>query len=132
MCFRNVTCPCNSEPLEPQNLFEPRHEITGFLHMRKKDADQLRSNCAVDQRLCFRNTASTILLLSKSKFQASSHLQWLHSLVCVGPGQKPRRPVFSQQGSYSKTGVHKGILFLISATNTNCVYSTEGASMRQL
>ena len=32
------------------------------------------------------------------KFQASSHLLWLYSLVCVGPGRKPRRPVFSQRG----------------------------------
>ena len=30
-----------------------------------------------------------------TKFQASSHLVWLYSLVCVGPGRKPRRPVFS-------------------------------------
>ena len=34
------------------------------------------------------------------KFQASSHLLWLYSPVCVGPGQKPRRPVFSRQGLY--------------------------------
>ena len=34
-----------------------------------------------------------------SKFQASSHFLWLYSLVCVGPGRKPRRPVFSQRGS---------------------------------
>ena len=34
------------------------------------------------------------------KFQASSHLLWLYSLVCVGPGQKPRTPVFSQRGSF--------------------------------
>ena len=33
------------------------------------------------------------------KFQASSHFLWLYSLVCVGPGRKPRRPVFSQRGS---------------------------------
>ena len=33
------------------------------------------------------------------KFQASSHLLWLCSAVCVGPGRKPRRPVFSQRGS---------------------------------
>ena len=33
------------------------------------------------------------------KFQASSHLLWLHSQVCVGPGRKPRRPVFSERGS---------------------------------
>ena len=34
------------------------------------------------------------------KFQASSHLLWLYSPVCVGPSRKPRRPVFSQRGSY--------------------------------
>ena len=28
------------------------------------------------------------------KFQASSHLLWVYSPVCIGPGQKPRRPVF--------------------------------------
>ena len=36
------------------------------------------------------------------KFQASSHLLWLYSPVCVGPGRKPRRPVFSQRGSHLK------------------------------
>ena len=34
------------------------------------------------------------------KFQASGYLLWLYSPVCNGPGQKPRRPFFSQQGSY--------------------------------
>ena len=34
------------------------------------------------------------------KFQASSHRLWLYSLVCIGPGRKSRRPVFSQRGSY--------------------------------
>ena len=34
------------------------------------------------------------------KFKASSHLLWLNSPVCCGPGRKPRRPVFSQHGSY--------------------------------
>ena len=34
------------------------------------------------------------------KFQASSHLLWLYSPVCVGPGRKPRRPIFSELGSY--------------------------------
>ena len=35
-----------------------------------------------------------------AKFQASSHLVWLYSPVCVRPGRKPRRPVFSQRGSF--------------------------------
>ena len=38
------------------------------------------------------------------KFQASSHLLWLYSPFCVGPGQKPRRPVFSQRGSNDRFG----------------------------
>ena len=41
------------------------------------------------------------------KFRASSYLLWLHSLVCVGPVRKPRRPVFWRRGSYS-TGCMDG------------------------
>ena len=42
------------------------------------------------QSLCFLNP----------KFQVSSHLLWLYSPVCVGPGRKPRRPVFWRRGSF--------------------------------
>ena len=37
-----------------------------FCICENKDADQLRSNCEADQRLCFRYTDSTIPLLPKS------------------------------------------------------------------
>ena len=46
--------------------YEPRCEKTSFLHMRKQAADQLRSNCAAHQRLCFRHIDSTIPLPFKS------------------------------------------------------------------
>ena len=36
-----------------------------FCICENKDAVQLRSNCAADQRLCFRYTDTTIPLLSK-------------------------------------------------------------------
>ena len=39
------------------------------------------------------------LFFLNPKFQASSQLLWLYRPVCVGPGQKPRRPVFPQRGS---------------------------------
>ena len=86
---------------------EPRDHHQTSLVMRKpdfcicenKDADQLRGNREADQRLCFRYTDSTIPLLHTSKILASSHLLWLYRPVCVGPGQKPRRPVFSERGS---------------------------------
>ena len=38
-----------------------------FCICENKDADQLRGNREADQRLCFRNTESTIPLLPKSK-----------------------------------------------------------------
>ena len=67
-----------------------------FCISEHKNADQLRGNTAklinifvfatrIVQSLYFLNTES----------QASSHLLWLYSPVCVGPGQIPRRPVFS-------------------------------------
>ena len=70
-----------------------------FCVCENKDADQLCSNRTADQRLCFRYIDSAIPLLSKSQFQDSSHLLWLHSPVYVGPGWKPRRQAFSRRGS---------------------------------
>ena len=54
-----------------------------------KGADLLHGNCKADQRLCFRYTDSTIILLLKPKFQASSLFLRLYRPVCVGPGQNP-------------------------------------------
>ena len=34
------------------------------------------------------------------KFQASGHLLWLYRPGYVGPGRKPGKPVFSEQGSF--------------------------------
>ena len=62
------------------------------------------NKCAVTAQLtsavCFRYIDSKIPLLPKSKIQASSHLVCLHSPICVGPGRKPRRQIFSRRGSY--------------------------------
>ena len=75
-------------------LNEPRRKKTGFFAYALTKM-QISGNREADQCLCFRYIDSTIPL----QFQASSHLLWLYSLVCVGPGRKPRRPVFSQRGS---------------------------------
>ena len=72
-------------------LYEPRHEKTGFLHMR----NQLRGNC-----FYFATRKVQSLYFLNPKFQASSHLLRLHNPACVGPGLKHRRLVFSQRGSY--------------------------------
>ena len=49
---------------------EPCHEKPAFCICVNKDADHLRSNCAADQRLCFRYIDSTINLLSKSEISS--------------------------------------------------------------
>ena len=44
---------------------EPRRRKPDFLLCENKSADQLCSNCSADQRLCFRDTDSTVHLLFK-------------------------------------------------------------------
>ena len=67
-----------------------------FCLCENKAADQLRSNCEADQRLCFCYSDSTIplLLIAKiSSFQPSSVAA--QADLC----RKPRRPVFLRRGS---------------------------------
>ena len=70
-----------------------------FCICENKDADQLRGNREADQRLCFATQIVQFLYFLNTKFHTSSHLMRLYSSVSVGPGRKPRRPVFSQRGS---------------------------------
>ena len=70
---KRATLSCDSSyyPLEKSYIIiEPRHEKTGFCIYKNKGADQLRSNCEADQRLCFRYTNSTISLLLKSEISS--------------------------------------------------------------
>ena len=53
--------------------FEPHHEKTCFLHMRKqrcRSAASLRANSAADQHLCFHYIDCTIPLLPKSEISS--------------------------------------------------------------
>ena len=46
------------------------NEPSAFAYVKKKDADQLRSNYSADKCLCFCYTDSTIPLLSKSEISS--------------------------------------------------------------
>ena len=50
-----------------------------------KGADQLRSNCEADQRLCFRYTDSTIPLLNISKVLLCDCTAWFVSDLVGNP-----------------------------------------------
>ena len=69
-------------------------------------------SCAVTVQLISTFVFATRIVQSlyylNPKFQASSHLVWLYSLVCVGPGRKPRRPVFSERGSNNTSIISAG------------------------
>ena len=88
-----------------------------FCICENKDADQLRGKREADQRLCFRYIDSTIPLLSKSEFQASSHLLRLYSLVCVGPGRKPECWFSHDVAHFSRPSYNMTIHVLLSPAN---------------
>ena len=73
-----------------------------FCICENKDADQL--GCAVTAQLIsvlvFATEIVQSLYFQITKFLVSNHHLWLCSPVFVGPGRKPRRPVFSQRGSF--------------------------------
>ena len=60
-----------------------------FCICEKKDADQLRGKLI--SAFVFATKKVQSLYFLNLKFQASSHLLLLYSLVCVGPGRKPER-----------------------------------------
>ena len=65
-----------------------------FCICENKDADQLRGKPRSWSAPLFSPLGVQSLCFLSPKFQASSHLLWLYSPVCVGPGRKPRRLVF--------------------------------------
>ena len=81
-----------------------------FCICENKDADQLRSNCAADQRFCFGYTDSTIHLLPKYEI---SSLQ--SSCVVVQPG------LCGTRSETLKTG------FLTTRLNFEAEYSNNSA-----
>ena len=58
-----------------------------FCICKNKGADQLRSICTADQRLCF-------CCIESPKFQASSHLLWLAAVQCVSDLVRHLKPGF--------------------------------------
>ena len=80
-----------------------------FCLCENRDADRLRGNREADQRVTaelvgafvFATRIVQSLYFLNPKFQASNHLLSQYRLVCVGPGRRPRRPVFSERDSMS-------------------------------
>ena len=65
-----------------------------FCICENKDADQFAVTVKLISAFVFATRIEQSLFFLNPKFQASSHLMWLYSPVCVGPGRKLRKPVF--------------------------------------
>ena len=89
---------------------EPRREKTGFFaYAKTKTQISFAVTAKLISAFVFATQIIQSLFFLNPKFQASSYLLWLYSPVChvcVGPGRKPRRPVFSQRGSNLPTSDH--------------------------
>ena len=93
------------QPEKPCLLFayEPRHEENRlFAYAKTKTQISFAETANLISVFVFATRIVQFLFYLNPKFQASSHLLWLYSPVCIGPGRKPRRPVFSERGSYAK------------------------------
>ena len=81
---------------------ELRCHATALIAYVKTEA---KISCTVTAQLISAFVFATGIVLSlyylNPKFQASSHLLWLYSPVCVGPSRKPRRQVFLRCGNQS-------------------------------
>ena len=71
---------------------------TDFCLCENKGADQLCSNCAI----VFATQIVQFLLYLYPKFQVYCFLLWAYRPVCVRPGRKPRRLVFSLGSSSNR------------------------------
>ena len=83
------------------------------------------ADSAADQRLCFRCVDSTVPLLPKTTFRASSLLLWLYSPISVGPGRKtPKTRFLMTQLIVADTFIRHCAsenVSRIGITNQNCV-----------
>ena len=71
----------------------------GFAYAKTKTQISFAVTATLISAFVFATRIVQFLFFLNPKFQASSHLLWLYNPVCVGPCQRPRRPVFSQRGS---------------------------------
>ena len=93
---------CRCTPVSDQRVNDMSRVMRKPVFAYAKTKTQI--SCAVTAQLIsafvFAIRIVQSLYYINPKFQASGHLLWLYSPVCVGPGRKHRRPVFSERGSY--------------------------------
>ena len=96
-----------------------------FSHAKIKTQISFAVTAKLISDFVFATRIVLFLYFLNPKFQASSYLLWLYSPVCVGPGRKPRSPVFSQRGSIV-------VLILSTGPENGEVQTTQSLIMSQM
>ena len=81
-------------------LFEPRYEKPAFCICENKTQISFAVTAKLIGGFVLAIRIVQFLFYLNTKFQASGRLLSLCSPVCVRSGRKPRRPVFSERGSF--------------------------------
>ena len=71
-----------------------------FAHAKTKTQISFAVTAKLISAFVFATRIVQSLYYLNPKSHATNRLLWLYSPVCVGPGRKPRRPVFSERGSF--------------------------------
>ena len=100
-----------------------------FVHAKAKTHNSFTVTAKLISAFVFATRIVQSRYFLNTKFQASSHLLWLYRSVCVGPGRKPQRPVFSQRGSYTigsvdNTGRTNGVTLMEIPTREQTTLQT--------
>ena len=91
-------------------------------HAKTKTQISFAVTAKLISALVFARQILQSLFFLNPKFQASSHLLWLYSPICVGPGRKPRIPVFSQRGSYNLCHTKTCFCICLQQTSRSAVH----------
>ena len=91
-----------------------------FCICENKDPDQLRGTAKLISAFVFATRIVQSLFFLNPKFQISSHLLWLCSSVCVGPGRKPDN-WFSHDAAHMSASV---LCFSVHLYTTGIIFSS--------
>ena len=99
-----------------------------FCLCKNKGADQLAVTSKLIGAFVLATRIVQILFFPNQKCQASSHLLCLYSSVCVRPGRKPRRLVFSRRSSNNMHFLYFDIFLYTHNAPVICIPGSPGDS----
>ena len=87
--MRNSLCICENNGTHPRHIWATSWENQQSAYAKTKTQISFAVTAKLNSAFVFATWIVQSLYFLNTKFQASSHLQWLYSLIYVRPGQNP-------------------------------------------